>query len=82
MAGRVDREREWLESEVRLAAPLSDTDRIRILRDLLRTAEAIRRTKSPEQLLREEEVRHILEDLPVRERLIALAERLERSGHA
>ena len=74
-----DRERhewEWLEGEVRLAASLTDADRIRILRDLLRTADAIRRTKSPEQLRREEEVRRLLEDLPARERYVALAERL------
>ena len=76
MTDRERREREWLESEVRLAAGLTDADRIRILRDLLRTAEAIRRTKPPEQLRREDEVRRILEDDPARERYEALAERL------
>jgi hypothetical protein len=76
MPNGLDREREWLEREVRLAAGLTDADRVRILRDLLRTAEAIRRTKPPEQLRREEEVRRLLEDVPVRERLMALAERL------
>jgi putative ubiquitin-RnfH superfamily antitoxin RatB of RatAB toxin-antitoxin module len=71
------RELEWLENEVRQAASLSDADRIRILRDLLRTADSIRREKSPEELERDEEVRRILNDLPGRERYAALAERLE-----
>ena len=73
---RDDRERRWLESEVRRAASLSDADRIRILRDLLRTAQAIRREKSSEDLQREEEVRRFLEEIPGRERYIALVERL------
>lgn len=77
MTGREQREREWLEGEVRLAASLSDCDRIRILRDLLRTADAIQRTKTPEQLRREAEVLRILEDGPARARYAALAERLE-----
>jgi hypothetical protein len=71
------REREWLESEVRLAASLTDADRIRILRDLLRTVDAIQRTKSPEDLRRQEEVRRILEEIPGRQRYAALAERFE-----
>ena len=70
------REREWLEGEVRLAASLSDADRIRILRDLLRTVDAIRKNKSPEELRREDEVRRLLEDEPARQRYVALAERL------
>lgn len=65
----------WLESEVRMAAALSDADRIRILRDLLRTAEAIRRTKSAEDLAREEAARRALEDDAGRERYAALAAR-------
>ena len=69
-------ERDWLEGEVRLAASLSDADRIRILRDLLRTAEAIRRTKSAEELAREEEVRRALEEDPGRARYATLAEGL------
>ena len=77
MTERNRRELEWLENEVRQAASLSDADRIRILRDLLRTADAIRREKSPEELERDEEVRRILNDLPGRERYAALAERLE-----
>jgi hypothetical protein len=56
---------------------LSDADRIRILRDLLRTADAIRRGKTAEEIERDEEVRRILNDLPGRERYAALAERLE-----
>lgn len=76
MASRERREREWLENEVRLAASLSDADRIRILRDLLRTADAIRRGKSLEELRRDDEVRRILEDIPACKRWIALAERL------
>lgn len=72
-----DREREWLAKEVERAAHLSDADRIRILRDLLSAAEAIRRTKSAEQIEREEEVRRVLETLPGRARYEATAERLE-----
>lgn len=75
MDGRERRDKEWLEGEVLRAAGLTDDDRIRILRDLLRTAEAIRRTKSAEQLRREEEVRRAL-DAPGRARYIALSERL------
>jgi hypothetical protein len=71
-----DRERAWLETEVQLAARLTDADRIRILRDLLRTADAIRKAKTAEELRRDDEVRRILETLPGRERYIALAERL------
>ena len=77
MSSGKDREREWLESEVRLAASLTDADRVHILEDLLRTAEEIRKTKTPEELVREEDVRRLLEDVPVRESLIALAKRLE-----
>jgi hypothetical protein len=76
MSAHGSREREWPDSEVRLAAGLTDQDRIRILRDLLRTAEAIQRTKSPDQLRREEEVRRLLEDEPALGRWAALAERL------
>ncbi|MBI2932192.1 MAG: hypothetical protein HYY16_11120 [Planctomycetes bacterium] len=68
-------EREWLEGEVRLAASLTDADRIRILRDLLRTVDAIRRTKTPEELKRDDEVRRLLDDDPARERYVAWAER-------
>ena len=71
-----DRELQWLESEIRFAARLSDADRIRILRDLLRTTAAIQRTKSAEQLRREAEFRRQNDDLPVRQRLDELAERL------
>lgn len=71
-----DKEREWLENEVRLAAPLTDADRIRILRDLLRTIDAISRGKSPEELRRDEEVRRRLDEEPGRRRYAALAERL------
>jgi len=69
-------ERECLEDEVRLAATLTDRDRIRILRDLLETLEAIRRTKTPEDLEREEEARRVLEEEPGRARYEALARRL------
>ena len=77
MTERERREREWLANEVALAASLTDEDRIRILRDLFRTAQAIRKTKSEDKIKREEEVRRQLEDDPARERYIALAERLE-----
>lgn len=76
MTVRERREREWLESEVRLAASLSDRDRIRILRDLLRTVDAIQRSKTPAELRREAEIRLLLEDGPARARYAALAERL------
>jgi hypothetical protein len=58
---RLDREKERLVLEARIASTLTDADRIRILRDLLRTAEAIRRTKSPDELRREEEARRVLD---------------------
>lgn len=77
MTERERREREWLTGEVALAASLTDRDRIRILRDLIRTSQAIRKTKSKDQIEREDEVRRKLEDDPARERYIALAERLE-----
>ncbi len=72
-----DRERDWLLREVAVAAHLSDADRMRILQDLLRTVDAIRRTKTPEQVRLEDEIRYQLDILPGRERYRALAERLE-----
>jgi hypothetical protein len=75
MNQRERKEWEWLAGEVAFAAGLSDADRIRILRDLLRTADAIRKSKSPEELRRDEEVRLLLEE-PGRKRYIALCERL------
>jgi hypothetical protein len=69
------REHEWLAGEVAFSARFSDADRIRILRDLLRTADAIRKTKSAEEIRREEEVRRQLEDLPARERYAAAFEK-------
>jgi hypothetical protein len=74
---RDQRENEWLAGEVRLAAELSDRDRIRILRDLLETLESIRKTKSPQELRREEEVREALEREPGLRRYEALVARLE-----
>ena len=59
-----------------LAATLSDADRVAILRDLLRTADATRKPQSAEALRREEEGRYQLEELPARRRYIAFAERL------
>lgn len=70
------RERESLEAEVRHAASLSDDDRIRILRDLLRTADAIRENKSAEELRRDDEVHDLLDVRPGRANYIALVERL------
>ena len=72
---RRDREREWLEKEVAAARSLTDEDRVRIFCDLLETADAIRATKSEEDLEREEAARREL-DRPGRERYRALAERL------
>jgi hypothetical protein len=54
-------ELEWLRGEVEAAAGLDDAARIAILEDLWATAEAIRATKSPEQLEREERARQILD---------------------
>ncbi len=62
--GNVQREKEWLAEQVRLAASLTDRDRIRILRDLLRTAAAIRAAKTPEERAREDDVRRALERDP------------------
>jgi hypothetical protein len=73
---RSEREREWLEREVAMAARLTDADRIRILLDLLRTADAIQATKSPEQLEREEAVRRQIDGEGL-ERYRALIARLE-----
>jgi hypothetical protein len=69
------KEREGLAAEVAFAAALSDADCIRILRDPLRTADAIRKSKSVEELRQDEEVRRLLEE-PGRQRYIALCERL------
>lgn len=69
------RERDWLEREVAFAARLSDAERIAILDDLWQTLEAIRATKTPEQLQREELARREL-DAPGLERYRALAARL------
>lgn len=76
MTERDQLERTWLEAEVRLAASLTDSDRIRILRDLLRTVDAIRRSKTPDEIRREDDVRRTLETEPALRRYIALAERL------
>jgi len=69
------REREWLAREVAFSAELSDADRVRILRDLLRTADAIRKAKSQDDLRRDDEVRRRLEELPARQRYIAVWEK-------
>lgn len=68
------RELEWLRGEVAAAAGLSDADRVAIFEDLWRTAEAIRATKTKEQLEHDEQARRIL-DTPGLERYRALAER-------
>src|SRR5687768_2807227 len=73
-AVRLDRERQWLEREVACAASLTDADRVRILRDLLRTADAIQRSKSPEENQRAEEARRLLDE-PGRARYRALVRR-------
>jgi hypothetical protein len=78
VATHADRERQWLEREVARAASLSDADRVRIFRDLLRTVDAIHRAKSPEENRRAEEVRRLLDE-PGRDRYRALAERLAKS---
>jgi hypothetical protein len=70
------RERARLDDEVRLASRLTDADRARIFDDLLRTADAIQKTKSAEQLQREEEVRRVLDETPGRQRYFELMDRL------
>lgn len=75
MNARERRELEGLTAEVEFAAALTDADRIRIFRDLLRTADAINKTKSANELQRDEEVRRVFEE-PGRQRYIALCERL------
>jgi hypothetical protein len=75
MSARARREQEGLAAEVVFAADLTDADRIRIVRDLLRTADAICKSKSAEELQRDEEVRRALEE-PGRQRYIAFCERL------
>jgi hypothetical protein len=75
MSERERLEREGLAAEVAFAADLTDADRIRILRDLLRTADAIRKSKSAEEIRRDDEIRRLLED-PGRQRYIALSERI------
>ena len=75
MSERERKEREGIAAEVAFAAGFSDGDRIRTLRDLLRTADAIHNSKSAEELRRDEEIRRHLEE-PGRRRYIALCERL------
>jgi hypothetical protein len=75
MSERERREQEGLAREVEFAADLTDADRVGIFRDLLRTADAICKSKSAEELQRDEEVRRSLEE-PGRQRYIALCERL------
>lgn len=76
MSSRERKQIEWLRGEVAAAASLTDADRIRILRDLLRTVDAIRRTKTPEEIRRDDEVRRIVDETPGRERYLALCENL------
>jgi hypothetical protein len=72
---RLAREREWLEAEALAARSLTDTDRVRILCDLIATSDAIRAAKDADDLAREEHARRELER-PGKERYRALAERL------
>ena len=76
MTSRDIQELEWLKREVALAANLTDKNRIEILDDLWKTIEAIRRSKSPEDIRREEDARRAL-DAPGRARFRELAERFE-----
>lgn len=72
----METELDWLAREVKAASRLSDADRIRIFRDLLRTVDAIRATKTAEELRRDEEARRILEVEPGRANYLAWAERM------
>jgi len=73
-AERLRREYEWLRREVAAAANLDDADRVAILEDLWVTAEAIRDTKSADQLRREEIARQRIDGHGLA-RYRALAER-------
>ncbi|MBI3269284.1 MAG: hypothetical protein HYZ53_09705 [Planctomycetes bacterium] len=73
---REEREREWLVGEVAEAAALTDAERVAILRDLLRTTDAIRRSKSEAELRRDEDVRVALDEAPGRARYRAVVGRL------
>lgn len=68
-------EREWLRREAARAQHLTDAERIAILQDLLRTLAAVRRTKSPADLAREDEARRQLDERPGRARYLACVER-------
>ncbi len=59
MTERDIKELEWLRREVALASRLTDEQRILILSDLWETANSIRRTKSPEDIRREEAARRL-----------------------
>lgn len=76
MTERQMAESEWLRGQVALAAGLSDADRVRILKDLLRTAAAIEKTKTPDQIERERCIRFELETAPGRARYLAWIDRL------
>lgn len=67
------REREWLEREVEAARNLTDAERVRILEQLVLAAEAIRRSKTTDEILRDDEARRILDE-PGRARYRRLAE--------
>ena len=73
---RARRELEWLREEVATSAGLDDAARVAILEDLWATAEAIRATKSAEQLEREELARQQIDGAGL-ERYRELARRLE-----
>lgn len=68
-------EREWLRREAARAQHLTDAERITILQDLLRTLEAVRQTKSPADLAREDVARRELDEGPGRARYLACVER-------
>jgi len=74
-AEQIRREIEWLRREVADAAMLDDRARVAILEDLWATAEAVRATKSPAQLEREEVARRALDEEGLA-RYRALSERL------
>ena len=75
MSERERKERLGIAAEVAFAAGLTDAERIRMLRDLLRTADAIHNSKSAAERRRDEEIRRHFEE-PGRRRYLALCERL------
>lgn len=77
MSERELRELEWLRREAALSRGLSDSERTAVLSDLLKTADAIRDSKSAQEKRADEEARR-REDEPGKARYRSLVERIYR----